>query len=67
MKLTELWTHSADPVRTDDGTPMTRFHEGGGHAMSLAQGIVTITGRGIATSRLVPLSNVASMTPAAKE
>lgn len=65
MKLLEMWTR--DNVHDDSNTPTRHFHERHGHVMHLEQGIVTVTGKGMAASRLVPLSNVAFMTPAPAE
>ncbi len=53
-----------DPVRDDSNTPIAHFSETKGYALSFEQGLVTVSGKGLANSRLVPLSNVLSMTPA---
>ncbi|GAC1529106.1 MAG: hypothetical protein NVS2B6_17200 [Thermoleophilaceae bacterium] len=65
MRLTEFFPR--DPVRDDGGTPIAHFSETKGYALTFEQGVVTITGKGIAVARLVPLGNVVQMTPAPVE
>lgn len=65
MRLVECWLR--DPVRDDSNTPLTRLHETHGYALTYEAGMVTVAHKGMAAGRLVPASNVASMTPAPAE
>lgn len=52
-------------VPDDSGSPTSHFTERLGYTLTLEQGIVTIQHPKMALGRLVPLSNVAFLVPAA--
>lgn len=63
IRLVELMVRDAVNDVLGSPTPQSHFSETKGHALSLDQGIVSISANG--TTRLVPISNVKFMTPAA--